>query len=183
MSDYNEIIYNFAYFSVFVIVVLIIAAIVLNIYLKKFKFTSKKSRIYGMLSQLDNKSIIAFSLTTINYLFLTWCAMTTTEMNIVYISLIMLITLISSLLIKDYIKLPMNLVVSAVNCFALYIIHFVHIYLLGEVSDIFMRISIFFIVAFAFIYFTYNYINDLNDIVQKNKYISRKRKVGVKNAN
>lgn len=175
MGEMSDIIYNLAYFAVFVIIVLIIAAIFLNIYLKKFKFSTSKSRVYGMLTQLDNKSIVAFSLTTLNYLFLVWCAMTTSEINILYISIIMALTLLSSFLIKDYIKIPLNLFVSGINCFALYIIHFVHIYLLGEVSDIFMRISIFFIVAFAFVYFTYNYINDLNDIVQKNKHIQKKK--------
>jgi len=180
----KEIIQNLLYFGLFVVVILIIAAIALNLYLKNFKFNTKKSKLYGMLSQLDNKSIVAFSLVTINYLFLTWCAMMTVEMNPIYISIVISLTIISSILIKDYIKLPINLLVSAINCFALYIIHFVHIYLLGEVSVIFMRISIFFIVAFIFVYFTYNFINDVNDIVQKNKYIQKKKKKGsVKNEN
>lgn len=174
MGDYSEIIYHFASFAVFVIFIIIIAAISLKLYLKKFKFTPQKSRVYGIIHALDNKSIIAFSLVTLNYLFLTWCAMTTVEMNIVYVSVILILTLLSSTLVKDYIKLPLNLLISLVNCFALYIVHFVHIYLSGEVGDIFMRISIFLIIAFAFIYFTYNYINDINDIVQKNKHIKKK---------
>lgn len=184
MQEYTDIIYHLLYFIVFVIVILIIAAIGLNLYLKKFKFNTKKSRVYGMLSGLDNKSIIAFSLTTLNFLFLTWCLMKTVQMNALYVSLILMMTFVSSILIKDYIKLPVNLLVSAINCFALYIVHFAHIYLLDEVSDIFMRISIFFIVAFVFVYFTYNFINDINDIVQKNKYIKKStRKAGVKHAN
>ena len=184
MGDYLDIIKNLTGFVVFVVVILFIATVSLRIYLKKFAFSTKKSRLYGMLLQLDNNSITAFCLTTLNYLFLTWCAMMTVEMNAIYVSLILVMSLTSSILIKDYIKVPINLMVSGINCFALYIIHFVHIYLLGEVSDIYMRISIFFIVAFAYVYFTYNFINDINDIVQKNKYISKKkRKAGVKRAN
>ena len=56
-----------------------------------------------------------------------------------------------------------------INCFAIYIIHFAHIYLSGEVEDIFMRIAIFFMISFAFIYFTYNYFNDVNDIAKTDK--------------
>ena len=49
---------------------------------------------------------------------------------------------------------------------------------MGEVNDIFMRISIFLILSFIYIYFTYNYINDINDIAEKSR-----RKVGGDNEN
>jgi hypothetical protein len=184
MGAYEDILTNLIEFVVFAVCITLIIGLILKIYLKKYKFTTRKSTLYGMLYRLDNKSITAVALVTLNYLFLTWCAMTTTSMNAVYISIIVLVTLLSNIIAKDYVKIPVSLVIAVINCFALHIVHFVHLYLLGEVSDILLRISIFFIVAFVYIYFTYNYINDVNDIVQKNEHIQKKkRKVGVKNAN
>lgn len=184
MGEYSAIIENLVYFVLFVMAILFVGAIGLKLYLKNFKFSTSKSRVYGMLTQLDNRSILAFCLATLNYLFLVWCAMTIPDINIIYISLIIVMTLLCSIMAKDYIKIPINLLVAGINCFALYIVQFVHSYLLGEVSDILMRISIFFIIAFVYIYFTYNFINDINDIVQKNKHIQKKidkRKAGVEN--
>lgn len=183
MGDYSSIIKNMIYFILFVGVVLIIAAVGLNLYLKKFSFDTQKSKVYGILHRLDNLEIISLSITTLNYLFLVWNAMMTVEMNALYASLILSLSLISCLLSRDYEKMPIALLVSLINCFAIYIVHFVHIYLQGEVGDIFMRISIFFIIAFVFIYFTYNYINDINDIVKKNVSRIKKKRVGVKNGN
>lgn len=178
MGDYKEIIDNLVYFLIFVVVILIIASFVMNIIFKKFSFSTKKGRLYGILYNLNNREIAAISLTTINYLFLVWSAMMIVKMNPLYISLILFMTILSSILSKDYLKIPINIVVGAINSFALYILNFVHVYLVGEVNDIFMRISIFLILSFIYIYFTYNYINDINDIAEKSR-----RKVGGDNEN
>ena len=106
MGDYKEIIDNLVYFLIFVVVILIIASFVMNIIFKKFSFSTKKGRLYGILYNLNNREIAAISLTTINYLFLVWSAMMIVKMNPLYISLILFMTILSSILSKDYLKIP-----------------------------------------------------------------------------
>ena len=169
MGDYSNVLYNLAYFMIFAALILIIATISLKIFTKKFSFTTHSSKMYGIFYNLTNRGIIALSLTSLAYLFLVWNSMMTQGLNWIYTSIIVLFPLVSLILVKNYIKIPLQLIISAINCFAIYIIHFAHVYLSGEVEDILMRIAIFFIIAFAFIYFTYNYFGDVFDIAKMDK--------------
>lgn len=177
MADYSEIIKHVIYFGIFVCASLSIGAIVLNILTKNFKFSTSKSKLYGIFFNLSNNGIIGVSLITINYLLLIWCALTMPRLNYLLASVLVTLPLIACIVTRTYKKIPLSIIVSFINSFAVYIMHFLHEYLSGEVEDIYMRIAIFFIIAFAFIYFTYNYINDLLDIVKEDK----EKKVGEKN--
>lgn len=176
MINSMEIFKNLGYFSIFVIGIALIASLGLNLYLKKFEFEADNAKLYGMLFNLDNKSIVAFVLSTLSYLFLVWTAMMSTPMNMIYVSIIVLSQVISVILVKDYIKVLIALIVSIIECASLYLIDYIHVYLLNENTDILMRFCVFFMVAFAFIYFTYNYINSLNDIVSKNRHVAKKKR-------
>lgn len=178
MSDYSNVFYNLAYFLGFAFIVFIIAMLVLKVLTKKFSFTTSNSKLYGIFYRLSSRGVISLSILTIVYLFLVWNSMMIENLNWIYVSVIIVLPIISSLLVKNYIKLPLQFIVSCINCFAIYIIHFAHIYLSGETEDILMRIAIFFIIAFAFIYYTYNYFSDVIDIAK-----SDKERVGCKNEN
>lgn len=179
MAKYLPIIYNLLYFILFYVVMLIATFLFFKYYLKDFKFNQNKTKIYGIFQGLNNKSILAFTLEYMNYLFLVFLAMTTSNLNPVYISIIIMMAIIPPLITKNYLRIPISLIVSLIDIFAIYIISFVHTYLSGETSDILMRISIFLIIAFVFIYFTYNFINNIGDIAK----LSEPKKEGAKSGN
>lgn len=155
------------YFGVFSCICISIVALFFKFFLKKFEFKLSKSRVYGILTGLNNKEIFALSIVSANYVLLTFLAMMTKELNAATVSAVVVMSIIPWLLLKKYMKLAISIIVNLISLFSLYILSFVHTYLSGETTDLFMRISIFFIVAFVFIYFTYNLLNDINDIARK----------------
>ena len=169
MANYDGVLYNLAYFSIFAFAIIVIAIILLKVLTKKFSFTTQKSKFYGIFYRLSNRGIISLSLVSITYLFLVWNAMMTQNINWLYASIIVILPIGSLILVKNYAKIPLESIVSLINCFAIYVIHFAHTYLVGEVEDILMRLVIFFMVAFAFIYFTFNYFNSVSDIAKADK--------------
>lgn len=155
------------YFGVFSCICISIVALFFKFFLKKFEFKLSKSRVYGILTGLNNKEIFALSIVSANYVLLTFLAMMTKELNAATVSAVVVMSIIPWLLLKKYMKLAISIIVNLISLFSLYILSFVHTYLSGETTDLFMRISIFFIVAFVFIYFTYNLLNDINDIARR----------------
>ena len=57
---------------------------------------------------MNNNSILAFSLITLNYLFLIWCTATFSGMNIVYFAIMVVFMLLADILIKDYKRMPID---------------------------------------------------------------------------
>lgn len=168
------------YFGIFACISISLIALFFKFFLKKFEFKISKSRIYGLLTGLENREVLALSIIIINYILLVFLAMMTKELNLIFISAILIMSILPWVLVKNYLKLPISILVNLISLVALYILSFVHTYLSGETSDLLMRISIFFIVAFVFVYFTYNLLNDINDIA-KNDNKKIKKKEGVKN--
>lgn len=168
------------YFGIFACISIGLVALFFKFFLKKFEFKISKSRIYGILTGLDNREVFALSIVIINYILLVFLAMMTKELNLVFISAVLIMSIVPWVLVKNYLKLPVSIIVNSISLVALYILSFVHTYLSGETSDLLMRISIFFIVAFVFIYFTYNLLNDINDIASNDKKVTSKKK-GAKN--
>ena len=168
------------YFGIFACISIGLIALFFKFFLKKFEFKISKSRIYGLLTGLENREVLALSIIIINYILLVFLAMMTKELNLIFISAVLIMSILPWVLVKNYLKLPISILVNLISLVALYILSFVHTYLSGETSDLLMRISIFFIVAFVFVYFTYNLLNDINDIA-KNDNKKIKKKEGVKN--
>ena len=168
------------YFGIFACISISLIALFFKFFLKKFEFKISKSRIYGLLTGLENREVLALSIIIINYILLVFLAMMTKELNLIFISAVLIMSILPWVLVKNYFKLPISILVNLISLVALYILSFVHTYLSGETSDLLMRISIFFIVAFVFVYFTYNLLNDINDIA-KNDNKKIKKKEGVKN--
>ena len=90
----NQIMGNLLNFFAVAVVFLVILLIFFNIYSKKFKITEKNASIYGLFLDLDTKSLIAIASITINYLFLVWCSFSFTDLNVIYIAIIVLVVFV-----------------------------------------------------------------------------------------
>ena len=92
-------------FSAVALLFLLIIFIVFTLFCKKFKFNKKNIELYGLFLNLDTKSLIAISAMTIHYLFLVWCTITFEGLNVIYVSFIFILVLISDVALDDFKKL------------------------------------------------------------------------------
>ena len=171
----NQIMGNLLNFFSVAIVFLIIMFIFFSIYSKKFKITEKNASIYGLFLDLDTKSLIAIASLTINYLFLVWCSFSFTDLNIIYISIIVLLVMIADIALDDFKKLFIDLGLSVINCGAIKIIYIIFNYLQKESFSYILLLTLFLLILFVFLYYTYNLLRQLNNIVVNNKYLKKKK--------
>ena len=171
----NQIMGNLLNFFSVAIVFLIIMFIFFSIYSKKFKIKEKNASIYGLFLDLDTKSLIAIASFTINYLFLVWCSFSFTDLNIIYISIIVLLVMIADIALDDFKKLFIDLGLSIINCGAIKIIYIIFNYLQKESFSYILLLTLFLLILFVFLYYTYNLLRQLNNIVVNNKYLKKKK--------
>ena len=169
-----EIINGLVNFSIVAVIFLISVAILFKIFCKKFKFNKKNIELYGLLLNLDTISLIAIASITINYLFLVWCTITFTGLNIIYIAFTVILSLIPIFITDTFKKLPITLLFIIANLSAVQIIYLIYNYLTKEYFSYILLLVLFLLIIFVFLYYTYNLFKQVNNIVIKNKYLNKK---------
>ncbi len=162
-------------FLMVAIVFLIGIFVVFRIFLKRFKFDTKNIEVYGLLLNLDTVSLISISASTINYLFLVWCTITFQELNVIYIAVMLLLVIISDVVIDNFKGLWVSFILTAISCGAIEIIHLMFRYLTKETFSYPILLILCLVVLFVFLYYTYNLLRGINNVVVKNKYLKKKK--------
>ena len=170
----GEILQNIISFLIVALIFIGVLAITFKITLKNYNVKTSKLKFYGLFLGMDNKSVMAFGTVTLNYIFLIWCTATFSGMNIIYILITVLFMLLSDLLIKDYKRLPIDLLFTAINCLCIYVISIVYNYLVNDYTSIFLLIVLGLLIIFVFLYFTYITFKLLNNIVLKQENLQKK---------
>ena len=124
---------------------------------------------------MDNKSILAFSCVTLNYIFLIWCTATFSGMNLVYGVITFVFIMFSDILIKDFKRIPIDLLFTAINCLCIFVTSIIYNYLTEEFKNIFLLIVLGLVIVFVFLYFTYITFKLLNNIVLKQENLQKKK--------
>ena len=163
------------YFTIAAIIFLIITAIVFRIFCKNFKFNNKNIKFYGILLNINNTSLISISATTIYYLFIVFCTISFHGMNLVYLTIVLLLILISEAAIDNFKGLPLSLTLALINCGAIHIVYLLYQYITTEQFSYLLLIILFLVIIFVFLYDTYNLFRTLNNIIIKNKYLNNKK--------
>ena len=172
MSDIRtELIYFFGAAVLFIIIL----AIVFRIFCKKFKFDSANVKFYGMLLNLNTSSLISISAMTIQYLFIVWCTISFREMNIIYLSIILILVLISEAVIDNFKGLFISGILALINCGAIEIVYLIFNHIRNEEFSYMLLVILFLLVIFIFLYDTYNLLRSINNVVIKNKYLKKKK--------
>ncbi len=171
----NLILKNLINFFAVALVFLTILLIFFSIYSKKFKITEKNASVYGLFLDLDTRSLIAISSITISYLFLVWCSFSFTDLNIIYVAIIILLVMISDIILEDFKKLFIDIGLSAINCGAIKVIYIIFNYIHTESFSFILLLILFLLILFVFLYYTYNFFRQLNNIVVNNKYLKNKK--------
>lgn len=156
------------------IIFLVTLAIAFRITLKNYNVKSSKIKFYGLFLGMNNRSILAFSLITLNYIFLIWCTGNFTGINIVYFGIMLLFMVGSSIVMKDYRKIPMDMIFCMINALCIYVTNMIYGYLMNEYTTIFLLIVLGLVIIFIFLYFTYITFKYLNNIVLKQEQLKKK---------
>lgn len=172
--DTSEILGNIINFLAMAIIFLAGLALTFKLTLRKYDVRTNKLKFYGLFLGMNNKSVLAFSSITLNYIFLIWCTATFSGMNIVYILITTFFIVFADILIKDYKRLHIDLLFTLINCVCIYVISLVYDYLFNEYTSIFLLIVLGLLIIFVFLYFTYITFKLLNNIVLKQENLQKK---------
>lgn len=170
----GEILGNIFNFLLVALIFLVILAVTFRITLKNYNVKTSKLRFYGLFLGMDNKSVLAFSAITLNYIFLIWCTATFSGMNIVYVAITTFSILFADILVKDFKRIPIDLLYTTINCLCIYVISLIYNYLVNEYTTIFLLILLGLVIIFVFLYFTYITFKLLNNIVLKQENLRKK---------
>lgn len=170
----KEILENIINFLFVALIFLGVLAIVFKITLKNYNVKTSKLKFYGLFLGMDNKSVLAFSCITLNYIFLIWCTATFSGINIVYVSITTFLVILSDILIKDFNRIHIDLMFTAINCLCIFVISLIYNYLVNEYTTIFLLIILGLVIIFVFLYFTYITFKLLNNIVLKQENLQKK---------
>lgn len=172
--DTGMILENIINFLFVALIFLGVLSVTFKITLKNYNVKTSKLKFYGLFLGMDNKSVLAFSVITLNYIFLIWCTATFSGMNIVYALITIFFVLLSDILIKDFNRIHIDFLFSVINCFCIYVTSLVYNYLINEYTSIFLLIVLGLLIIFVFLYFTYITFKLLNNIVLKQENLQKK---------
>ena len=165
---------NIVNFLLVAVIFLIVLAITFKITLKNYNVKTSKIKFYGMFLGMDNRSILAFSMITLNYIFLIWCVATFSGLNIYYVFITVLFMIGADIIIKDYNRIPIDLVYSMINMLAIFVTSTLYDYLVNTYTSVYLLILLGFVTVFVFLYFTYITFKLLNNIVLKEENLKKK---------
>ena len=156
-------------------VFIVIIFIFFSIFSKKFKFNEKNIEIYGLFLDLDTKSLISIASLTINYLFLIWCTISFSGLNIIYVAIIFMLVMISDIVLDDFKKMFIDIGLNIINCAAIQLIYIIYRHLTTEYFSYILLLTLFLLVMFVFLYITYNFFRQINNVVVNHKDLKNKK--------
>ena len=169
-----DILGNIVNFLIVALIFLLVLSVTFKISLKNYNVKTSKIKFYGLFLGMNNRSILAFSLITLNYIFLIWCTATFLGINIIYIFITLFFMIFADILIKDYKRIPIDLLFCLINCLCIYVTSILYDYLINEYTTVFLLIILGLVVIFVFLYFTYITFKLLNNIVLKQENLKNK---------
>ena len=149
-------------------------AIIFKITLKNYNVKTSKIKFYGLFLGMNNRSILAFSLITINYIFLIWCTATFSGLNIYYVGITVFFLLAADITMKNYKRLPIDLIYSMINMACIFVTSLLYDYLINKYTTIYLLIILGLVTLFVFLYFTYITFKLLNNIVISEEVLKKK---------
>lgn len=174
MNKNLDILGNIVNFLVVAIIFLVVLWITFKITLKNYNVKTSKIKFYGLFLGMNNRGILAFSMITLNYIFLIWCTATFGGLNIYYAFITIFFMIVSDIIIKDYKRIPIDLLFCIINLLCIFVTGLLYNYLTTTYKTIFLLIVLGLVTIFVFLYFTYITFKLLNNIVLKQENLGRK---------
>lgn len=169
-----DILSNFIVFAAIAVLFLLALFIYFKISLKKYDVNSDKVRFYGLFLGMDNGSIIAFSMITLNFIFLAWLMISFVGINWLYVGVSYVLVIMATIISKQYNRILINVVFNGINCLCVFLANYVYNYFMKD-SSIYLLVILAFVIIFVFLYLLYITFKWLNEVVTKNKYLVKKQ--------
>ena len=174
MSKGLDILGNIVNFLVVALIFLLVLWVVFKLTLKNYNVKTSKIKFYGLFLGMNNRSILAFSMITLNYIFLIWCTATFGGLNAIYAGIIVFFMIMSDIIIRDYKRIPIDLLFSIINMLCIYVTGLLYNYLTKTYTSVLLLIVLGLVTLFVFLYFTYITFTLLNNIVLKQEHLVNK---------
>lgn len=174
MEKNIDVLGNIVNFLIVALIFLFVLWITFKITLKKYNVKSNKIKFYGLFLGMDNRSILAFSMITLNYIFLIWCTATFSGVNIYYAFITIFLILMADIIVKEYRRINVDLLFSVINLLCIFVTSLLYNYLTTTYKTIFLLIVLGLVTIFVFLYFTYIAFKMLNNIVLKQENLGKK---------
>ena len=174
MNDDYNVLGNMVGFLLVGIVFIIVLAITFRVSLKNYNVKTSKIKFYGLFLGMDTRSILAFSLITLNSIFLIWCITTFSGLNIYYVFITVSLMLLADIVIKDYNRIPIDLIYSMINMACIFVTSMLYDYLVNKYNSVFLLIILGLVCLFVFLYYTYMTFKLLNNVIIKEENLAKK---------
>jgi len=172
--DYNKIIYTLISFLLVGLVFMTVLSVTFKVMLKKYSVDNSKIKFYGLFLGMNNKQILSFSMITLNYLFLVYCLVIFSDINIIYITFSLLLVILSDILIKNYPKGLLNILYNAISLLTIFINNLLYNFI-GEQESIIIVVCIIFIIILSILFYSYVLYKSLNNVIVKDKHIKEEK--------
>jgi len=165
---------NIVNFLAVAIIFMIVLWVTFKITLKNYNVKTSKIKFYGLFLGMNNRGMLAFSMITLNYIFLIWCVATFSGLNIYYVFIMLIFMLGADIIIKDYNRIPIDLIYMMINMLAIFVTSRLYDYLVNTNTSIYLLILLGLVILLVFLYFTYITFKFLNNIVLTEENLKKK---------
>ena len=165
---------NIANYLLVAIIFLAVLALIFKITLKNYNVKTSKIKFYGLFLGMNNRGMLAFSMITLNYIFLIWCVATFSGLNIYYVFIMLIFMIGTDVILKDYNRIPIDLIYTMINMLAIFVTSRLYDYLVNTNTSIYLLILLGLVILLVFLYFTYITFKFLNNIVLKEENLKKK---------
>lgn len=169
-----DILGNIINFLLVALIFILVLGLLFKVTLKKYNVKTSKIKFYGLFLGMNNKAIFAFSLITLNYIFLIWCTATFSGLNIIYVFITAFFILLSDIVMKEFKRMPVDILFCIINSLCIYVTSLLYKYLTTKYTSIFLLILLGLVIIFVFLYYTYITFKMLNGIVLKQENLQKK---------
>lgn len=172
--DYNNILYTLISFLIVGIIFMITLSITFKVLLKKYSVDNTKIKFYGLFLGMNNKQILSFSMISLNYIFLVYCLLSLSEINIIYITFSSLLVIISDLIMNNYPKGLINILYEIISLLTIFISNILYNFI-QEQNSIPVVICLVFVIILSVLIYSYVLFKSLNNVIVKDKFIKEEK--------
>lgn len=162
----NYILNNYYLFIISGLLVMIISFFTLKILVKKSSVKDNKIKVLGLFINLNNRQIMSLSLLTVRYIFIVYFLLSHNN-NITYLYFLILITLFYNIFNKKTFFFIFDILNCLLYYFGIYIFNLIYHYNFNISTSWYLSVIIFLVGLFIFLYSTYFFVLNVDDVLLK----------------
>lgn len=170
----NEVIYHLVSFLIVGIIFMVALAITFKILLKKYSLDNSKIKFYGLFLGLNNKQILSFSMTSLNYIFLIYNLLVFNKLNVIIIVISSILVILSDIIIKNYPKGLINVLYHVISLLTIFVSNILYNYIIDQDSVV-VVVCLVFVIILSVLLYSFVLFKSLNNIIVKDKFIKEEK--------